>query len=44
VLELKRIKIGGLRLDLESGQWRFLTAREDQALTDPRTIDPRDEQ
>jgi 23S rRNA pseudouridine2605 synthase len=28
VLELKRIQIGGLKLDVESGKWRFLTKEE----------------
>jgi 23S rRNA pseudouridine2605 synthase len=32
VLELKRIKMGGLRLDVESGKWRFLTAAESEKL------------
>jgi 23S rRNA pseudouridine2605 synthase len=32
VLELKRIQIGGLKLDLDSGQWRFLEEGEARAL------------
>jgi 23S rRNA pseudouridine2605 synthase len=32
VLELKRIQIGGLRLDVETGKWRFLTASEEKGL------------
>lgn len=32
VLELKRVKIGGLDLDLESGKWRFLTPEEERKL------------
>ncbi|HVM32967.1 MAG TPA: pseudouridine synthase [bacterium] len=28
VLELKRIQIGGLKLNVESGKWRFLTKEE----------------
>ena len=31
VLELKRIRIGGLNLDVESGKWRFLT-QDDELL------------
>lgn len=34
VLELKRLGIGGLKLDLESGQWRFLTLDEEKMLVD----------
>lgn len=34
VLELKRIQIGGLKLDVESGKWRFLTGSETQNLRD----------
>jgi 23S rRNA pseudouridine2605 synthase len=30
VLELKRIRLGDLDLDLESGKWRFLTAAEEK--------------
>lgn len=32
VLELKRIQIGGLKLDVESGKWRFLTVAEEKLL------------
>ena len=32
VLELKRTAIGGLALDVPSGQWRFLTAAETSGL------------
>ncbi|MFA5138833.1 MAG: pseudouridine synthase [Elusimicrobiota bacterium] len=32
VLELKRTAIGGLALDVPSGQWRFLTAAESSSL------------
>ncbi len=32
VLELKRIQIGGLKLDVESGKWRFLTKAEEDEL------------
>lgn len=32
VLELKRIKIGGLKLDVEPGKWRFLTPAEESVL------------
>ncbi len=32
VLELKRVQIGGLKLDVESGKWRFLTTAEESAL------------
>ncbi len=32
VLELKRIRIGGFKLDVESGKWRFLTAEEVSSL------------
>ncbi|MGH7739567.1 MAG: pseudouridine synthase [bacterium] len=28
VLELKRIQVGGLKMNLESGKWRFLTKEE----------------
>jgi 23S rRNA pseudouridine2605 synthase len=35
VLELKRIQSGSLRLDIESGVWRFLTPNEEQSLLDP---------
>jgi 23S rRNA pseudouridine2605 synthase len=31
VLELKRVRIGGLNLDVESGKWRFLT-QDDELL------------
>ena len=34
VLELKRTQIGGLKLDVESGKWRFLTEIEAQKLQD----------
>jgi 23S rRNA pseudouridine2605 synthase len=33
VLELKRIQIGGLNLDVESGKWRFLSADDELLLT-----------
>lgn len=32
VLELKRVAIGELKLDVPSGQWRFLSAAEAAAL------------
>jgi 23S rRNA pseudouridine2605 synthase len=32
VLELKRISIGGFKLDIDSGKWRFLTKAEEQIL------------
>jgi 23S rRNA pseudouridine2605 synthase len=32
VLELKRVQIGGLKLDVESGKWRFLTPKEEASL------------
>jgi 23S rRNA pseudouridine2605 synthase len=32
VMELKRIRIGGLNLDVESGQWRFLEPNEEKDL------------
>lgn len=32
VMELKRVQIGSLKLDLESGQWRFLTPGEEKML------------
>jgi 23S rRNA pseudouridine2605 synthase len=32
VLELKRVRIGPLKLDLPSGAWRFLTREEEQVL------------
>lgn len=32
VLELKRTSIGSLKLDVESGRWRFLTAAEERTL------------
>lgn len=32
VLELKRIQIGGVKLDVESGKWRLLTQTEEQVL------------
>jgi 23S rRNA pseudouridine2605 synthase len=32
VLELKRVQIGGLKLDLESGKWRFLDKSEEETL------------
>ena len=32
VLELKRVQIGGLRLDVESGKWRFLVTGEESLL------------
>ncbi len=32
VLELKRFQIGGLRLDVESGKWRFLSKHEEENL------------
>ncbi len=34
VLELKRTAIGPLKLDVESGQWRLLTANEENNLLD----------
>jgi 23S rRNA pseudouridine2605 synthase len=33
VLDLKRIQIGGLKLDVEPGKWRFLTPAEGLLLT-----------
>lgn len=32
VLELKRIRIAGFKLDLEAGKWRFLTVAEENGL------------
>jgi 23S rRNA pseudouridine2605 synthase len=32
VLDLKRIRIGGLNLDVESGKWRFLTSDDELLL------------
>ncbi len=32
VLELKRISIGSFKLDIESGQWRYLSAEEERML------------
>ena len=32
VLELSRVSIGGFRLDIESGKWRFLSAEEERVL------------
>ncbi len=32
VLELKRVQIGGVKMDLESGKWRFLSKREEEGL------------
>ncbi|MBA1419744.1 MAG: rRNA pseudouridine synthase [Epsilonproteobacteria bacterium] len=32
VLELKRMSIGGFRLDVESGKWRFLLVEEEKRL------------
>jgi 23S rRNA pseudouridine2605 synthase len=32
VLELKRIRIGSFTLDLDSGQWRYLSLEEEQML------------
>ena len=32
VLELKCIQIGGLKLDVDFGKWRFLTAEEKKSL------------
>jgi len=32
VLELKRIRIGHFGLDIESGQWRYLTSQEERTL------------
>jgi len=34
VLELKRVAVGPLRLDMESGKWRFLTQDEERNLLD----------
>jgi 23S rRNA pseudouridine2605 synthase len=34
VLELTRISIGGFKLDIESGQWRFLSIEEAKILLD----------
>lgn len=34
VLKLKRISIGSFKLDLESGQWRFLSSEEERTLFD----------
>jgi 23S rRNA pseudouridine2605 synthase len=34
VLDLKRIAVGPLRLDMESGKWRFLTQDEERNLLD----------
>jgi len=33
VLELKRVRIGGLNLDVESGKWRFLNQDEELLLS-----------
>ena len=33
VLELTRISIGGFKLDIESGKWRFLSVDEERVLT-----------
>jgi 23S rRNA pseudouridine2605 synthase len=33
VVELKRVNIGGLKLDLEAGKWRYLTREEEKMLT-----------
>lgn len=35
VLELKRIQIGGLKLDVESAKWRFLSEEEARDLNKP---------
>ena len=32
VLELKRVSIGALKLDIESSQWRFLSVEEEKSL------------
>ena len=32
VLELTRISIGGFKLDIESGKWRFLSVDEERVL------------
>jgi len=34
VLELKRVQMGSLKLDVESAKWRFLTADEERNLLD----------
>ncbi|ADV46544.1 pseudouridine synthase [Nitratifractor salsuginis] len=34
VLDLKRVRIGTFDLDIESGQWRFLTKEEEKRLLD----------
>jgi len=35
VLELKRISIGNFKLDIESGQWRWLSVEEERGLINP---------
>jgi 23S rRNA pseudouridine2605 synthase len=32
VLELKRVSIGGFKLDIESGKWRYLSLEEEKML------------
>ncbi|RUM67358.1 MAG: rRNA pseudouridine synthase, partial [Sulfurovum sp.] len=32
VLELKRVSIGNFKLDIESGQWRWLSVQEERGL------------
>ena len=32
VLELRRFQSGGLKLDVDSGKWRFLSKAEEQKL------------
>ena len=34
VLELKRVQMGSLKLDVESAKWRYLTADEERNLLD----------
>ena len=35
VLELKRVSIGNFKLDIESGQWRWLSVQEERGLINP---------
>ena len=35
VLELKRVSIGNFKLDIESGQWRWLSVEEERGLIKP---------
>jgi 23S rRNA pseudouridine2605 synthase len=38
VLELKRAQIGGVRLDVKAGEWRFLTEEEERCVRGPDEI------